>query len=249
MSLKDQLVLVCGGSGTVGSGVVRSLLSKGATVVVPSRSEAPLVTLKEKYIKQEDVERLFTFQLDIGTPEDALKIKESILKICEEKKVEFKHVVSSIGSWANGDQFKFNKLESVSKIDLKTFDKTLHMLVGAHFVAFRTFFPLIQNVDGSSYTFVTGGAAEKVWDVNSSIMSVGASALRGLVVAAKAEAKDSKIRVNEYYLWLMVVPFDKVEKKFQNSHFDIGTDLVNRFVLSSERETTHKIDNKNMLTL
>eukprot|EP01080_Neovahlkampfia_damariscottae_P009137 gene9137-1226_t len=238
MSLQNQLVFVAGGSGTVGSGVTRALLNQGATVVVPSRSTESLQTLKEKYIRKEDAERLFTIQADIGNEKDILKVKEYVLKIASENKVDFKHVVSSVGHWIQ---------QSVSKVELSEFNEAIHTLVGAHFLVFKTFFPLLQNVENSSYTFVTGGTAEKVFDVKASIMSVGASALRGLVVAAKAEGSKSPIRVNEFYLWLMVVPFDKVEKKFQNSHFDIGTDLVNRFILSEERESTHKIDNKEML--
>ena len=240
MSLKNQLVLVAGGSGTVGSGVTRALLKQGATVIVPSRSLESLKTLKEKYIQKEDEERLFTIQVDIGDEKEILKLKDFVLKIALENKIEFKHVISSIGNWIQ---------QSITTITFSEFNKAMHTLVGAHFITFQTFFPLLKDVEGSSYTFVTGGTAEKVFDVKASIMSVGASALRGLIVSAKAEAEKSKLRVNEYYLWLFVVPFDKVEKKFQNSHFDIGTDLVNRFVLSDEKGTTHKINNKEMLKL
>jgi NAD(P)-dependent dehydrogenase (short-subunit alcohol dehydrogenase family) len=204
----DEVVLVLGGSGTVGSGVVHAFLARGSTVVTCSRNTQSLQKLAGTFGAFGD--KLVLLEGNVSDLEGSRKVLDTVLT----RFGKIDHVVSSLGSWWQGGV--------LTKQSLEEFRRVLHDLAGSHFVAASTFLPAIAEHKGASYTFITGTAGEKVFTPESSLTTVGASALFGITLAARAEFKDKAVRVNEVRIGLMVLPADSAEKKWQVSHKDIG---------------------------
>uniref|UniRef100_A0A8C3HJI1 Uncharacterized protein n=1 Tax=Chrysemys picta bellii TaxID=8478 RepID=A0A8C3HJI1_CHRPI len=98
MSASDRVVVVLGGAGTVGSGIVKSLLERGFRVVVVSRDGARLEKL-QSFVPAPTRDRLHTLIGDVGSEEGAEAAKEALLKSVG----KVTDVVSSLGfSWWQG---------------------------------------------------------------------------------------------------------------------------------------------------
>lgn len=88
-------IVVAGGSGVIGSGIVRHLLQQGAEVIAPVRSEEGAQRLKDT-VRKEDLERLTVKITDVSDPAKAQELAASLQK---EKRI-INHVISSIGAAA-----------------------------------------------------------------------------------------------------------------------------------------------------
>ncbi len=109
-ALEGRTVVVPGGTGNVGEGVVRSLLTSGARVVVPSRTQARLDNLTA-LIGPELSSRLLGISARYGTFAEA----ETFAKAVIEQVGEVNDVVSLIGGWWQG-----KRLWDVSEEDWQT---------------------------------------------------------------------------------------------------------------------------------
>lgn len=214
----EKVAVVTGGSGTVGSGIIRALLAAGATVVAPLRSEAGEESL-EVDVAGVSNDKLDVIILDVGTEEGAAKLAEYV-------KTKYGHVdyaVSSIGAWWEGGPLLAQTLREV--------EKQVHNLALSHFLFAKAVVPLIRYSSESSYAIITGGAGGHVMSVDSSLVTVGAACLFGISLALRAELKDHNYRVNEVRLMSRVarhVDTDRAAQTFGEafSHRVFGSKVV-----------------------
>jgi 3-oxoacyl-[acyl-carrier protein] reductase len=149
-ALEGKVVLVLGGAGVVGSGAVYQLLRGGATVVVPSRSQARLDNLQAWLTHHLPGEKqrgkLVCIHDDAGTKEGLLRVLERIKGIDDADGVD--HVLASLGSWSNAGPLVERSVEE--------FRREMRDSVETHFVALSTLLPILRDKAGSSYTIITG---------------------------------------------------------------------------------------------
>ena len=180
--LAGKVALVIGGAGEVGEGIVRQFLTHGATVVVPSRDQYRLDELKE-HLGEKCCDHLVTFVASCGTEEGGLDLHKKI----EDKVGQLDMVLASIGGWWQG--------EPLSQVPLRIWNHIMENSLTAHFVAAKTFLPLLADIEGSSYTFLNGGAA--LYAIPSAgPISVSASAQLMLKDVMATEFEESEVRIN-----------------------------------------------------
>lgn len=143
------MAVVAGGTGDVGEGVVRSFLGAGARVVVPSRSGAALAALRERLTAagSDPGDALVGVEANVGDEAGALAFRESLL----DRGLLPDAVVASLGGWWSGPQ--------LARLPLARWQEAVDMGLTAHFVCAKTLLPLLAEREGTSYTFVNGGAA------------------------------------------------------------------------------------------
>jgi NAD(P)-dependent dehydrogenase (short-subunit alcohol dehydrogenase family) len=170
---------------------------------------------------------LHTIVGDIGDTNDAPKIVEKI----KAKADRVDHIVASLGSLFLNDGFFESTLEE--------FNKAIHSLAGSHFVAYKNLLPLVRDQEGSSYTFVTGGAGERIYLGKAALTTVGAAALFGISIAAREENENKPVRVNEWRLFNLVTTHEKADGV--NSHSNrVGGDSLLDLVASNEKGIVYK---------
>ncbi len=145
--LDGTVALIAGGAGDVGEGIVAAFLRAGATVVVPSRSEEKLARLRADRGADTD-DRLVTRVARVGEQEDADRLRDEI----QGRFGRLDAVVASLGGWWQG--------APLVDVPLETWQRVLSDNLTAHFVAARTFLPVVA-ARGGSYTFIAGPAGEQ----------------------------------------------------------------------------------------
>lgn len=186
-SLADQVVLVAGGAGAVGRGIVRGLLAAGATVAVPSRTEARLAALATP-LPGPERDRLVTIVGNVGSPDGAEAVRDQI--VARLGRVD--HAVASLGQrWAG---------PPLPELAVDEWRRVLDESLTAHFVVARTFLPLVSAQPGGSYTFVVGPAGETPV-AGSTALSVATAGLMMLTRAFAQELRHTGVRVNEVMVY------------------------------------------------
>ena len=90
--MASRVALVTGGSGTVGSGIVRSFLKRGNKVVAPCRSERSASTLRES-LEGVEAHNLIVKIADVADEEGS----QGLARAIKEEYGNIDHVVSCIG--------------------------------------------------------------------------------------------------------------------------------------------------------
>jgi len=67
----------------------------------------------------------------------------------------------------------------------------LHNLLTPHFVAAKTFLPLVADREGSTYTFITGVSGERVIAPGTGLLTVAIAGLFSLIKVLQGEWKVS----------------------------------------------------------
>lgn len=153
-NLVGRTALVVGGVGTIGRGLVRSLLNAGAVVVVNSRSNQKL-------------ERLTN---DLGNPENLLLFNGTMMPSGAEE--TFGHIFSRVGHIDHvvahcGVRWWDSRGVHESGLPMQRghiFDQSVEdfrlgatQLLDLHWTVARHTLPRMQGQTGASYTLVTGG--------------------------------------------------------------------------------------------
>jgi NAD(P)-dependent dehydrogenase (short-subunit alcohol dehydrogenase family) len=176
-------VLVAGGTGNVGRHIVRALLARGATVVVPSRSEPKLQALRARAAGHSG--RLVTLPGNLGDEHDAARLRDDIRALLD---APLDAVVATLGRYAPAPS-----LARATRADLVD---TLENYVVAHFVVARTFLPVLAE-RGGRYLFVNGPSAATHWE-GSGLVSVATAAQAMLArVLAAEEGAAGRVGVTE----------------------------------------------------
>ncbi|XP_067853605.1 peroxisomal trans-2-enoyl-CoA reductase [Heptranchias perlo] len=209
MSAADRTVLVLGGAGTVGSGTVKVLLEKGFRVAVISRDAARLEKLKN-FVPAATKSRLFTLVGDVGSEEGAEAAKKAVLQAVG----KVTDIVSSLGfSWWQGGPPHTQTLEELNRV--------LNTLLLSTFTSWKAFFPLVKDDHNGSYTFVTGGAGERLLMPGTGFLTLGAAGALAFCQVVREEYPDVPCKLNEVKLNMGVATPDRVAPGFVN-HLDVG---------------------------
>lgn len=226
MSILDgKNVLVIGGAGEVGEGIVRQCLNAGATVVVPSRSQYRLDELRQ-HLAGCDLTRLIIRQAGCGTEAGAMDLYDFIVDELSYLDI----VVASIGGWWQG--------ENLVDVSLRLWNQLMENSLTAHFVAAKTFLPLLAEGNGGRYIMLNGGAALKVVP-NAGPISVSAAAQLVLKDVFVEEMKDSPVTINTL---LINTPVITRSREVIKKHYWLTVDEVGLYVVylaSDALETTH----------
>ena len=183
-NLNEKTVFVAGGAGSVGEGIVRSLLQAGATVITISRHQEKLDALRD-YLGDVVSDRLVTFTGDLGDFSSAETVKNQILSHQE----HLDAVVASLGSTWKADL-------PMTQVSMDDWQQYLFTNLTTHFVCAHTFLPMLENKQGSSYTLLGGAAAETVVP-NYSLVGIPAAAQLMMAKILMQEMKDEPVRINE----------------------------------------------------
>lgn len=182
--LDGKIVFIPGGAGNVGEGLVRSLLRQGATVIASSRQQKNLDQL-QNYLGDLATERFTSIVGDLTEFASAEKLRDQILA----KFQRLDAVVASLGSTWHGNL-------PLTQVTMADWQKYIASNLTTHFVCARTFLPILEQVEGSSYTLLGGAAAETPVPFYS-LVAVPAAGQLMMAKVLMAEMKDSAVRINE----------------------------------------------------
>lgn len=189
-ALNDHVTLVAGGAGELGAGFTRTYLDSGAAVIVPSRSEARLDDLVSHLdATGADTTRLTTIVGNIGSIEGAEQIRDEVVN----RSGHVDHVVASLGT--------MHTVERLTAAPIGIWQHIIESFMTAHFVAARTFLPLLTNRTGSTYTLVNGtsGVTGEVYSPDGSLLAVGSAGEHALMRALSKDADtfEESVRINQ----------------------------------------------------
>lgn len=183
--LKNKIALILGGAGNVGEGIVRAYLKAGAIVVVPSRKAEKLEELRTYLGELAHPERFIPIVGEISEIDSAERIRDQLLK----QFGQLDAVVASLGGWWSGNR-------PVTEVSIAEWQQYLDSNLTSHFIAARTFLPVLKENKGTSYTLI-GGAAAEVPIPNVSPVSISAAGQLMLAQVLMEENKGSTVRINE----------------------------------------------------
>jgi 3-oxoacyl-[acyl-carrier protein] reductase len=183
-SLDRKFVVAVGGTGNVGSFAVKSLLSAGAAVAVPSRSETRVRELS-LYLASHginDTSKLLPIIGDVGTEAGASEVRTDILKTGKPDAI-----IASLGTWQSAPAISMASTEQLNRV--------LADYLVAHFTAAKTLLPSLAEKSGT-YVFVNGPLAFELWP-GSALVSIATAAQHMLFRAFAEEFENSGINVIE----------------------------------------------------
>ncbi|XP_028305888.1 uncharacterized protein LOC114465222 [Gouania willdenowi] len=223
MSNVDRVVLVLGGAGTVGSGIVKALLDKGFRVAVISRESSRLERLRS-FVSPNTTQDLITIVGNVGCEEGAEQVKQALLK--EAGKVT--DVVSSLGFswWQRGPPHTQT---------LKDLHWVVETLLFSTFVSWKAFFPLVRDDSDCTYTFITGGAGEKLLMPGTGFLTVGAASTLAFCQVLREEYPDVPCKLNQVKIDTGVATPERLAPGYLN-HLDLGEAVA---ALVERRNTSH----------
>ncbi|KAK7892096.1 hypothetical protein WMY93_024059 [Mugilogobius chulae] len=229
MSSADRVVLVLGGAGTVGSGVVKALLDKGFKVAVISRDSGRLDTLSS-FVSPNTKDNLTTIVGNVGSEDGAEQAKQQVLKAVG----KITDVVSSMGfSWWQGGPPHTQTLKDLHWV--------IDCLLYSTFVSWKAFFPLVRDDPNCTYTFITGGAGEKLLMPGTGFLTVGAASTLAFCQVLREEYPNVACKLNQVRIDTGVASSERLAPGFLN-HLELGQAVA---ALVERRSTSHSIFNIN----
>ena len=188
MPLPTHPIVVAGGTGNVGSFVVRALLERDATVVVPSRSDEKLDGLREHLRQRVDaaaLDRLHTFVGDLSDEAETAGLRQRIVETVGRPNA----VLASLGT--------FVATRSLLDASPRELRRALDGYLLAHFQVARAFLPILRE-SGGTYVFVQGPLAFEPWENSGAdLVSIATAGQHMLFRALAQELKDSPAQIVE----------------------------------------------------
>ncbi|KAJ8248854.1 hypothetical protein GJAV_G00228460 [Gymnothorax javanicus] len=225
MSNSDRVVLSLGGTGTVGSGIVKALLDKGFRVVVMSRDSNKLEKLKS-FVSPSSRSNLITVQGNVGSEEEAEQAKQAVVEAAG----NVTDIVSSLGfSWWQGGPPHTQTLKELHWV--------LETLVLSTFVSWKAFFPLVRDNPSSSYTFITGGAGDKLLMPGTGFLTVGAASALAFCQVLREEYPEVPCKINQVIINAGVAAAERMAPGYLN-HLDLGETVA---ALLERRSASHTV--------
>lgn len=229
MSNSDRVVLVLGGAGTVGSGVVKALLDKGFKVAVISRDSRRLDRLRS-FVSANTTDNLTTIVGNVGCEDGAEQVKQELLRAVG----KVTDVVSSLGfSWWQGGPPHTQTLKDLHWV--------IDCLLFSTFVSWKAFFPLVRDDPSCSYTFITGGAGEKLLMPGTGFLTVGAASSLAFCQVLREEYPDVSCKFNQVTIDTGVATSEPMAPGFLN-HLELGETVA---TLVERRSTSYSVFNIN----
>jgi len=181
--IHTRTVLVPGGTGNVGEGIVRALLSAGATVVVPSRSADRSNALRG-LIGPGDSDRLVSVVAAYDTFESAAALAE----IVEAESGDLTDVVALVGGWWAG--------KPLWEVSSEEWQQVFVSPATTGVALARAFLPLLN--EAGTYTTIAGFSALTP-EVGSGPVSMQGAAQLMMRRVLSAEVQDGP-RINDVML-------------------------------------------------
>ena len=188
IDLKGKRILVAGGTGNVGRYLVKAQLDAGATVVVPSRSQAKLDALANE-IDADDRARLVLLAGDITAEQDVQQLLDSagILD----------GAVASIG--------RFIAAPSVLAAPRADLERAFVGYTFAHFSAAKALLPALEE-RGGTYVMINGSLAFEPEVAGTGIVSIAGASQSMLARVLMKERADMRARINEVVIYSNLRP-------------------------------------------
>ncbi|KAL6107334.1 uncharacterized protein ACO6RY_10997 [Pungitius sinensis] len=225
MSNSERVVLALGGAGTVGSGIVKALLDKGFKVAVISRDSSRLERL-QTFVSPSTKDNLTTIVGNVGSEEGAERAKQDLLKAVG----KVTDVVSSLGfSWWQGGPPHTQSL--------KDLDWVIETLLFSTFVSWKAFFPLVRDDPSCTYSFITGGAGEKLLMPGTGFLTVGAASTLAFCQVLRDEYPEVPCKLNQVKINAGVAPPERMAPGYL-SNLDLGEAVAS---LVEQRSTSHSV--------
>jgi NAD(P)-dependent dehydrogenase (short-subunit alcohol dehydrogenase family) len=220
--METKIAVVVGGTGGVGEGIVKSLLKKEFTVVVPTRSEHKIQSLKE-YTSDIETGKLIPIVGSVNNIESAEKLRKYLSG--EFKSIDL--VVASLGGWHQG--------YPITSYPLEDWNKILDNNLTSHFLAIKTLVPLLNPQKGF-YFHINGFSAEGGYPMAGPV-AMTAAAQKSLIQTLGKELAKTGIQVHELILGPM-----KTRDRLKHGHGqddwyypeEIGNYIIN--IVSKERQ-------------
>ncbi|XP_068117593.1 uncharacterized protein [Hyperolius riggenbachi] len=225
MSNGNRMVLVLGGAGTVGSGIVKCLLEKGFQVAVISRDNSRLEKLKN-FVPAQYRDDLHTMVGDVGTEEGAQTAADSLVS----RVGNVTDVVSSLGfSWWQGGPPHTQTLQELQRV--------LDTLLLSTFTAWKAFFPLVKDNPDGTFTFITGGAGERLLMPGTGFLTLGAAGALAFSQVVREEYPNIPCKLNEVKINMGVALPDRLGPGYV-SHLEVGEAVAS---LVEKRRVSHTV--------
>uniref|UniRef100_A0A3B1IK90 Si:dkey-238o13.4 n=1 Tax=Astyanax mexicanus TaxID=7994 RepID=A0A3B1IK90_ASTMX len=256
MANGDRVVLALGGSGTVGSGLVKALLDRGFKVAVISRDSSKLEKLKA-FVSPATKSNLTTLVGNVGTSISLPFVSYCACCNLNLFKLHCICVCVSAGSEEGAEEVKQALLRSVGKItdvvsslgfswwqggpphtqSVKELHWVIETLLFSTFVSWKAFFPLVRDDPNSTYTFITGGAGEKLLMPGTGFLTVGAASTLAFCQVLREEYPEVPCKLNQVKINTGVASPERMAPGFLN-HVDLGEAVA---TLLERRNTSHKV--------
>lgn len=216
--------LVAGGTGNVGRRIVSELLSVGATVAVPSRSQEKLNGLATQLeLDPEARTRFIAVPGNLSDEDDGRRIVREVRSTLG----GLDGAAASLGRWVAAPS-----LLAASRDDLEA---ALEDYLLAHFAVARNVIPVLDE-SGGSYALINGPLAFDVWSPESALVSIATAgqAMLAHALSKEMEARDgdSYVRVHEVVIHSAVGWGEEAEKRSPLKPDEIGRYVA---LLLSER--------------
>ena len=224
--LRNDVIVAAGGTGNIGTHVVRALLEAGATVAVPSRASEKGTDLKAFLGERLDEEKLARLAIFVGDLSD----QEGGTRLVDE-------IVSTVGdpTGAVASLGRFVAAPSLLEAHPSDLRDALEGYTVAHFMAARALIPAVRR-GGGTYVFINGPLAIGPWkDSGAGLVSVATAGQQMLFRALAQELEDANTSLVE----LVVHAFVRNRETQPGSPFP--AEAVGRYVahLLAERPSTH----------
>lgn len=188
--------LVAGASGIVGGGIVKVLLlaDNAARVIVVARDRERLRRLFDA-VSPAAASRIVVVIGHLDSEQRAQELRDAVVAAAGAHGID--HIVASLGSaWFKGPLTQQPLSELTTLIDNS---------VLPHFLFAKYFAPLVKDRAGATYTFITGGAADKCFYPDMSLLTVRNAAVCGIVSALMSEYEHAAVRINEVRIYMHIV--------------------------------------------
>lgn len=191
VELSGRSYLVAGGAGVAGECVTEALLRRGATVAVPSRSQARLDRLRSG-LDAALRPRLRAIRGDVGDPASVPDVRDRVT----EEVGPLDGVVASLGAWWEG--------APLAEVPYAVWQRILHDNLTAHFLVAQAFLPLLRDRPDGVYVALSGIAALRPIPLSGPV-SVTDAAQTMLLRVFAAELADAPVRIHEVAILTPVV--------------------------------------------
>lgn len=185
MSLQDKNIVIIGASGIIGKGAALRFLDQGARVVAVSRSSTKAQELLASFAPEQS-QRVFAVEGDFSNDAGASAALAKVKDVLNGEPIH--HVVVSVGN------LKFTAAPSESSWSELT--SALDEAPRSLYHAGKFFLPELKEVQGASFTSVSGLIAYRCPAPSMWAAAVKYSAINILTTAFHSEFKDTQARTN-----------------------------------------------------
>ena len=225
MKETNRIAIVAGGTGEVGEGIVRSLLKKGITVIVPSRSPGKGERLKQ-YAGNDPNLHLF------GTQQIQGDYNEQLVSWTLANFGKIDLAIGSLGGWYQG-----TRLDQMPAGD---WFNVVNNNLNSHFLFARSVCAYFHERNKGMFVMINGGSAEKMIKGAGS-MSIMSNAQLVMTNVLAAEAEDTAIRI---YSLMAMTPVKTRSRSFTRKEWvsaeEIGDYIIKLYDNPSDK-VLHKI--------